>query len=359
MQLWTALLSFKRHILLGVEKSMKNHDLVRALNLESDIAVSIYAPTHRTSPENLADRIVVKNLVSQALEAIEALGDKREHLPVVENLQTAFESIDWSKSLDGIGLLVSAEGFWKYDLEHSPEARVTVGAEFAIAELSRAASHSWEYYLLVLSESPTRLFIGDRTELTELKGDFPITHNGRGGTEGKPTGFGKRTSVILDEVHRQFFREISEGLTKAIAGNGGPLPLVVTGVERFLAFWDDVAPEHRPAVSIEGSYDYKSEADLIAKLWTEIEGYFQSQNGKVIENLETARGSRNYAGGHLEVLESARAGKVRVLVASETEVANPDTETAVRHTLLNGGKVSFVPSALLNGFAPIAAQLRY
>jgi stalled ribosome rescue protein Dom34 len=193
--------------------------------------------------------------------------------------------------------------------------------------------------------------------LVELKGGFPMEHTGRGGSAGMPTGFGQQTSVIVDEVHRQFFRKISEGLNKVQAEN--PLPIIATGVERFLAFWGEVAPEHTPAVSIEGSYDFMSEAELSTKLWPQIETYFRAENHKIIESLDVARGNNTYAGGFDEVIEVAQAGRIRFLVISDDETANPKTELAIRLAIGSGAEVFFVPAEELEGYSSIAADLRF
>jgi hypothetical protein len=336
---------------------MKISDLQAALNLSAPVAVSIYAPTHKMAPENQGDRIVVKNLVSIALEEIEKLGPKRDFEDLINNVNSAFESVDWNHSTDGLGLLISNQGFWKYNLSHQPAEQVTVSDTFSIAELAKTVNKSWEYYLLVLSESPTRLFQGDRESLVELKGDFPMEHTGRGGASGIPTAFGQQTSVILDEVHRQFFRKISDGLTKVQAAN--TLPIIATGVDRFLSFWSEVAPEHSPAATIEGSYDFMSEAELSNKVWPQVESYFRSQNKQIVENLNIARGNNTYAGGFEEVLEVATAGRVRVLVVSDNETSNMQTEQIIRATMAAGGEVYFVPADELVGFASIAADMRF
>lgn len=336
---------------------MKKTDLVAALNLKADVAVSIYAPTHKMAPENQGDRIVVKNLMTQALEIISTLGPARDYEKLVQNVNAAFDSVDWNHSTEGVALLASEQGFHKFDLSHQPLEQVTVSDTFSIAELAKTVNKSWEYYLLVLSESPTRLFRGDREQLTEIKGGFPFEHTGRGGASGLPTAFGQQTSVIVDEEHRKFFRKISDELTKNQSLE--ELPLVATGVERFLAFWSEVAPEHSPAVGIEGSYDFMSEAELINKTWPIIQDYFRAQNKLVVEKLNIARGNKTYAGGFEEVAEVAAAGRVAQLVVSDDETANPITELAVRQVLSHGGEVSFVPAEYLEGYSSIAADLRY
>jgi len=340
----------------GVEK-MNKSDLLQAMNLKADVAVSIYAPTHRRSPENQGDKIVVKNLITQALEKIEALGPKRDYENLIAHLHASFESIDWANTMDGLALLVSAEGYWKYDLNHQPILQASVSNSFSISELARTANKSFEYHLLVLSESPTKLFRGDRETLTEIHEDFPIEHLGRGGEQGLPTDFGQRTSVVEDEEHRKFFRSVAEALSKTQAKE--TLPLIATGVERFLAFWKDVAPNQKPAVAIEGSYDFMSEGQLSQKVWPSIQQHFRNQNELVVKNLDLAKSEGTYVGGIQEVLELAEAGRVAQLVIAEEQTNEPRVELAVRATLTNGGLVSFVPAEHLASFATVAAELRF
>jgi hypothetical protein len=332
-------------------------DLTKLANKTARTAVSIYAPTHKTSPENENDRIVVKNIVARALTEIEKLGAKRDFSEVIENLNAAFESIDWNYSSEGLAILASEEGFWTYNLNHSPSEQVTISEQFVITEIAKTLNKSWDYYLLVLSESPTKLFKGSRQDLTEIKGGFPLSHGGRGGSSAIPTAFGQQTSVILDEEHRKFFRKISEELTKVTSDN--PLPIILTGVDRFISFWAEVAPEHAPAAQIQGSYDFMSDSELMEVVWPEIQNYFRAANLQVIARLEIALGNKTYAGGFEEVIEMAQLGRVAYLVVSDDETANPLTETAVRLTLQSGGEVSFVPAADLTKFAEISADLRF
>jgi hypothetical protein len=332
-------------------------DLSKLANQTAQTAVSIYAPTHKTSPENENDRIVVKNIVGEALTEIEKLGAKRDFSEVIENLNAAFESIDWNYSSEGLAILASEEGFWTYNLNHSPSEQMAISDQFVITEIAKSLNKSWDYYLLVLSESPTRLFKGSRQDLTEIKGGFPLSHGGRGGSSAIPTAFGQQTSVILDEEHRKFFRKVSEELSKVTTVE--PLPIIVTGVDRFISFWAEIAPEHAPVAQIQGSYDFMSDSELITVAWPEIQNYFRAENIKVTERLDIAFGNKTYAGGFDEVIEMAQLGRVAHLVVSDEVTSNPLTETAVRLTLQSGGDVSFVPAADLTKFAEICADLRF
>jgi hypothetical protein len=336
---------------------MNKSDLAKVLALGGEVAISMYVPTHRRAPENQADPILVKNLVSQAEAKVLELGDKRQMGAVLENLESAMTAVNFAHTTDGLALLVSERGFLVFHLHHTPNEQLSVGTEFSVAELAKTVSKSWEYHLLVLSESPTRLFRGERDSLTEIKRGFPIEHEGRGGSQGLPTGFGKRTSVVEDEEHRKFFRQVSDALSKVEAEE--KLPLVVTGVTRFQSFWADVAPSQSAYLIIDGSYDFMSEAELIDKCWPEIQAHFRAINKQVVAELDDAKSQKLYVGGFAEVLEKAAAGRIATLVISDDESANAEADAAVRQTLASSGDVVFVPAAELTGFAPIAARLRF
>jgi hypothetical protein len=336
---------------------MEVADLGELLSLTAQTAVSIYAPTNKTYPDNQSDRIVVKNRVVEALAEIQKSGPKRDFDKVVENLNAAYDSIDWNLSTEGIAIFASEQGYWKHTLNHSPYEQIVISDKFMISEIVKSASNSWEYYLLVLSESPTKLFKGNREELKEIKGEFPLFHTGRGGSTAAPTAFGKQTAVILDEEHRKFFRKVSDELTRVKLGDS--LPVIVTGVDRFLSFWSEVAPKEFSSSQIRGSYDFMSDSELIKLAWPEVQKVFQAKNLEVLKRLEIATGNNTYAGGFDEVIEMAQLGRVAELVISNEEITNPLSEIAIRLTLEGGGDVTFIPAVELADFAGISADLRF
>lgn len=336
---------------------MTRSDLDQVIEISAATAVTIYAPTHRRTPENQADPIVVKNLIAQAEGELLESGNRRELRSVLDNLQLAFDSIDFAGTSEGLALFVSELGFQKFHLNHSPEQKVSLSTNFAVAELAKSMGKSFDYHLLVLSESPTKIFRGQRDSLTEIRGEFPIEHTGRGGAQGLPTDYGQQTSVIEDEEHRKFFRKVLDGLISVQKTE--QLPLVVTGVTRFLSFWSEVAPNQTPWTSIEGSYDFMSDSELAEKTWPIISEHTREVALSHVSRLEEARSSKLYAGGFAEVLEMATSGRVALLIVSDSETANPGCESAVRSTLESGGEVRFVPAESLEDFAPIAAFLRF
>jgi len=343
-------------------------------------AVSILAPTHTHDPDNRVDPLTVKNLVKSATEALHGQMSKREAAPTVANIEAAVERIDWQHTGLGVAIFASPEHSLLYDLPLSPAATATVDERFAVRELVRVLNRSWRYRVLVLSEQPSRLYEGMREHLVEVRGGFPISHDGPGGATNTPGGFGISSSAMRDEFHRQFFRTIAESLAKHDLQD--PLPLFVVGVDRYAAFWAEAAPEFAPVGVVHGSFDYMTATEISGRVWPTVEEYFTGVRRTTVERLDQARGQKRFAGGYDEVYRAARERRVDMLVAPEdatvmarlggvhVEIVENDTDSTapvegdlvdviVREVLTQGGTVVFLEADLLEPFGSIGAVLRY
>ena len=77
--------------------------------------------------------------------------------------------------------------------------------------------------------------------------------------------------MTVDLRHRQFLRSVDAALKPLLADD--PLPLGVVGVDRYLAFWDEVST-HKEFIraSLLGNYDHASIHELRMANWTPING---------------------------------------------------------------------------------------
>jgi hypothetical protein len=154
-------------------------------------AVTITLPTHRTSPENQQDPIRVKNLVEQATKRLLEEFSKREIAPLLDRLQQLVEDIDYRYTLNGLALFVNRDFSRAVQLPFSLRENVNVGETFLTRDLVFAMNRTPRYWTLVLSEKPTRLFEGTRDTFIEIQeGGFPVKHEGPGGEQSLPGGYG-------------------------------------------------------------------------------------------------------------------------------------------------------------------------
>jgi hypothetical protein len=292
------------------EEYLMNRSNVRLLqSIRGYPAVSILLPTHRTSPDNLQDPIRVKNLVQQATERLLAEFSKREIEPLLARLEALAARIDYRNTLDGLALFVNRDLAREFYLPFAVKERVIVGETFATRDLVLALNRSPRYWVLVLSEKPTRLYEGLRDDLTEIaEGGFPMTHEGPGGTESLPGGFGIRKSAYRDERQRQFFRQVDAAFGQMAAAD--PLPTVLVGIDRYLAFFNEVsANKDHVVATLRGSHDKTSPAELVQLVWPLIREHMARQRRQVLEELDEAVGVQRCVAGIGEAWRAVQEGR--------------------------------------------------
>lgn len=361
---------------------MNRHDIHLLQQISNYPALTITLPTHRTAPENRQDPIRVKNLVTQATTRLLEEFGKREMEALVVRLEELAANIDYRYTLDGLAFFVSRDLARAYQLPFTLNERIVIDATFFTRDLVFAMNRTPRYWTLVLSEQPTRLFEGTRETLVEIQtGGFPITHTGPGGEQSLPGGFGVQRSAYRDERHRQFFRQVDEALKPFLAED--PLPLAVVGVDRFLAFFDEVT-NHRQArlTTLTGSHDKTAPHELGKLVWPLVKSSLAEKRAQVFAQLDQAIGERKYVSGVGEVWRLAQEGRGRLLLVEEdfhfparvdqtgrhlTPADDPtapdvmdDAVDGIIDTVLNKqGEVVFVDNGRLADHQSIALILRY
>ncbi|MDX1944794.1 MAG: hypothetical protein SFU86_05245 [Pirellulaceae bacterium] len=342
-------------------------------------SVSILAPTHRTAPANKQDPIKVKNLVSKAVKRLESEFSKREVAPVVKNLQSLVKQIQWNYALDGLALFASRDVAASLSLPFRVKPRMQIDETFATRDLVYAYNRATPYRVLVLGHE-VRLFSGWTTVLEEHRSKpFPLSHKGRGGAAKLPGGVGINPSAIRDEDHRQFFRSVDEAL--APLHKAQPLPLVVVGVERNLAFFREVTKLGDDFVGmLAGNHEKTSPHELGKQVWPVFELGATASRTNALVRLDQAVSAHRYASGIAQVWREIVGGKVRTLLVEKdykyaTDLAEDGVTLAkytgegptalddivdesVEQVLSRGGEVFFYPPGDLGVHQKIAAVLR-
>lgn len=345
-------------------------------------ALSILLPTHRTSPDNKQDPIRVRRLVTEATNRLLGQFSKREVEPLLTRLEAIAGEIDYRYTLDGLAIFVNADFARKFYLPFPIKERVVVDESFATRDLVHAMNRMSRYWVLVLSEQPTRLYEGARETLVEITdGGFPMIHTGPGGETALPGGPGVRRSAIQDEYHRQFFRSVDRAFGAFAAEE--PLPLAVVGVDRYQAFFNEVSQhKHLIAATITGSHDKTSAHELSKLVWPEVKAYLTEQRNKVLDELGAAVSAQRSVSTIGEVWRLAQDGRGATLVVEEDfhfparvdasgrhlepvddphspDVMDDAVDDLIETVLQKGGRVVFVDNGALDVHQRIALILRY
>lgn len=343
--------------------------------------LTITLPTHRTSPENQQDSLRLKNLVKEATNRLVSEFGKREVEALLKRLDYLTGTIDFRFTLDGLALFVNQDFARAFRLPFQIKEKVVIGETFFTRDLVYALNHSMRYWVLVLSEKPTRLYEGFNHELTEVEeAGFPMVHEGPGGEAPLPGGFGIKKSAYRDEKHRQFFRKVDEALKPFLAAD--PLPLIVVGVDRYLAFFDEVSAHTKAVIgTVAGNHDKTSPHELGELVQPLVDQHRDARRREALDQLGRAVGERKFVSTVGEVWRMSREGRGDLLLVEEDfhypgrldesgvliRAEDPNAPNAMEdavddiiETVLNKqGRVIFVENGKLGEHQHIAMTLRF
>jgi Bacterial archaeo-eukaryotic release factor family 3 len=356
-------------------------ELKRLQNHNDYPSISLLAPTHRTASANQRDRIVVKNLVAEGLKRLHDEFKKRDVAPLVQSLNKLVDHVDWEHSLDGLALFVGRDVATAIDLPFRVKARVVIDATFATRDLVFTLNRASRYRVLVLTEKPTRLFEATTNVLTEVTTKpFPMVHKGPGGASRLPGGQGINRSAVRDESHRQFFREVDDAL--ASIQKEDHLPEVVVGVDRYLAFYQEITKDPDAIVGlVAGSHDNPSPSALGKLVWPVFKAGSTLKRTRALVRLKEAVSVNRHASGIDQVWRAAQEKRCQTLLV-ETGFEYPAdldpqgdrllaysgrgsaalddaVDEVIEKILADGGEVFFYEPGVLDLHQRIAAVLRY
>jgi len=361
---------------------MNRHELQQLQQIRDYPSLTITLPTHRMAPANKQDPIRLGNLVTEVKNRLLTEFSKREVKKLTDNLDKLVSQIDYNNTLDGLALLVNENFAHAYYLPFNLKDRVVIDETFATRDLVFALNRTPRYWVLALSEKPTRLYEGTKSTLVEIDEEgFPLKHEGPGGELPLPGGFGKKKSAHRDERHRQFFRNIDSAFKPFF--DDDPLPLAVVGVDRYLAFFNEVS-QHKDEVvaTVTGSHDSTPIHKLGKLVWPHVKESLAQRRRKVLDELEQAMGKRLVVSSPDEVWRLAQEGRGRLLLVEEDfhyparmdetglriePAENPDepdvmddaVDEIVETVLAKQGKVLFMDNGRLADHQRIALILRY
>ncbi len=344
-------------------------------------SVSLLAPTSRTAPANQKDRIVVKNLLTKGLERLHGEFSKREVAALVQNLNKLVDKVDWEHALDGLALFASKDSATAIQLPFKVRPRVVIDETFATRDLVYTLNRAPRYRVLVLSEKPTRLFEALTNVLTEdTQKPFPMVHKGPGGATRLPGGQGINRSAVRDESHREFFRKVDVAL--AAIQKEDPLPVVVVGVDRYLAFFHEVTKDPDAIVGlVAGSHDATSPSALGKLVWPVFKAGSTLKRTRALVRLAEAVKANRHASGIIQAWRAAFDKRCQTLlvetgfeypadVSEQGDQLLPYTgkgaaalddavDELIEKVLADGGEVFFYEPGALDIHQKIAAVLRY
>ncbi len=371
-------------------------------------SVSILLPTHRSLLQTGEDRSRLEELTRQVQEQIQRQLSARDAQPVLDNIASLVETIDFrSNRGDSLALLANRHFGKKYALPFPVKERVVIAEIFALRELVEALYRTVRYRVLILSDCGARLLIGTNNTLKEANvQEFPMEYhnveqvNQRFSSREKDGTRERRFSVVIgatplprdesadicalkDEIIRRFFLQVDRTITKMIEQDSSPLILVAT--EGNIALYKQVTHnEHRIESVLIGTYPNSYYEDLRIQCTKLVEQFELRQTAAELQEFEASIKGNRYATGIQEVWKSARQGRCKKVLVERNYfcpstmqghsgqiqlIDHPEyfsqhlisdaVDALIGEVLSENGDVCFVDDGALQKFDHVAAVLRY
>ncbi len=364
-----------------------SHDDLHGLLTErGDGYVSIYLATTPVSIEIDASRIELKNLTSEAVRELGAVGTDKDAIQAVsEMLEDLFEDAAfWSTQANSLAVFVTPMGIRTFRLPSRIGSSVHVADRFHVKPLLRATAFPNAAFLLALAQNSVRLIeiSPDLPAWPVHVDDLPTDAASAAGKAslGDRSHSGRFQGAEGQKRHlSSYARQIDAAIRPVLTGTG--LPLIVAATEPLGAIFRGICTYPLLVeTGVRGNPEEASEAQLAIAARPILDGLYTAELTALHARFEERRASGRALTDVAEVARAATFGAVDTLFADidQSMPGNIDEESGAvtfeestsasnygiideiaRRVFLNGGRVLAVRAEDVPEGAAAAALLRY
>lgn len=286
-----------------------NETLLKLKDIIAPCCVTILLETHRTTPDNEKDKIVLKNLIKEASLRLTTEYDKAISIALTEKINDIANSLNHRHNLESLIIFVNENTAEYIRLPVKVANRVVIDKTFATRDLVRALHRETSYYLLVLSRDNARLIeaLNDKV-VKEFEGVFPLVN---GFTV--PTRDGEMTITNRqNEAVSEFFNLVNKELYEVLKAE--PLPLIVCTDDPNYSDFLRVANRKEVFVAqLSGNRNNEKNHHIVEAAWPVMKDWGKEKNRQRLDELSAAISSRNFVTDINEIWAAIQKGKGRTL----------------------------------------------
>lgn len=339
--------------------------------------VSIYMPTHRTSPQNKQDPIVFKNLVKQAEKELASKYSEELWKPIIEKLnEIQSDTVNfWQHTKEGLVIFVSAEELELFYLRQEQEEIVIVGTDYHVIPLIGSYQAAVPAYLVSLSRDSIDLYTIDqysyeryetdsiKTSFYELYDDMDYRGENRvsNPSAGSPNMYhGLHTKSDMIEKDRDiYFRYLDKAFNLLVKETSSKILLAGTS-ENIAAFRKIAKGSFYLNYSINQPIQSLNDKAIKKELTKALTPTFDKEQEKVISRLNIAIRENKTTSIINEIEKMVDTGQVAELVINQLLISKGDQilDRALTKTIQMGSHVSVIGVSEEIISAPYTAILR-
>ncbi|MER6982250.1 chemotaxis protein, partial [Streptomyces carpinensis] len=233
-----------------MEHDLSPATLARLRRPRSYPAVSVLTPTHRREPDNMQDRVRLRNVVAEAKKQLESdpAVTRERRADVVRQLDQALSEVDLTYAEDGLLIFAAPGEHEVWSLGRTVPERVILSDTYLTRNLVSANAADRPFWVLSVSADRATLWSGGAGRVAENHaGGFPLTRDlGENFDAERQEQIGDAPSMFRDERTRHFLREADTAMSAVLRDH--PRPLYLTGEPAALSVLDEFGTIARGAV---------------------------------------------------------------------------------------------------------------
>lgn len=364
-------------------------------------SISMYMPTEPGDKDK--NRIMFKNSISKAKDMAKEKGFDTTNLEKsMRPFITMAEDLEFLVGQrEGLAVFINDEGAKVFRLPHKFQEAVMVDKIFHIKPLMPIITEDADFFILQLSKNQIKLYEADRFEIKEieieglpknmddaLQYDISQIHFGKipqkTGTVGQNSISTYHGHGIGDETEKEFTLRFCQVIEKYISGyiKGKNKPLIIAAVDYIQSIYKEASSfENILPKGISGNPDMMTPDELRKEGWEIIRPEFLNYINEAKKLYGNMSGSDKVSESLHEIVKASRFQRIDTLFLSmdapeilgvydeENNLVNSDNPSdekaedligmSVRQTLLNGGKIYYIPQDEMPNKNHIGAILRF
>jgi hypothetical protein len=341
--------------------------------------VTISLNTHRTKPDYIKDRIILKNLCRDAEKRVVSEYGKRPVASLLKKLATISDKIDFSLNLDSLHIFLSnktteiVKSSWPAHAD-----RIMVSDHFALRPLIYAVAKTEEYMILLLSQSGVSLFYALNDKITgEVQNDsFPFGESPHYHTDRQKLS----DPEAVDNMVREFLNKVDKAVVNV--NNQTGLDCVVISTEDNFSRLMQVADKPYIYIGFAAiNYNNVARHFITGQAWELVKKIHVGRTQEAIKEMKEAVAGGKAVTDLQEIYSSAKEGKGDLLItsydyfrpvmikaydriepvddASQAGVIDDVTSLVAWEVFSKKGRVFFAVGQDLAGLGDITLKLRY
>ena len=359
---------------------MSGKQLLQTLiRVQDELCVTISVNTHRTHPDNLNDRIKIKNFTKEAIDRLLDKHAKKDVTGLIEKLEKIEHDLDINYNLESLHIFVSdtiAEVF-KSSWETNQEG-VHVSNTFAVRPVVKEIGRQTGYLVMLLSQSGVHLFGALNGRIVEdiSNEEFPIPENQFYNTFPEKSSDAKH----LDDLLREYLNRVDKALLRYI-GEEKMVTLVFCTEDNYSKL---LQVADRPSIYygyLPIDYNNIETHQLESRAWNFMKQELVRKNDDYFKELEVAVGNGLVITDLQEIYRACQDGRGDLLIIQESFhqaakiLSDRDIEIVDNNVGLDtvddissllallvdekGGQTVYVPEIPNKELQPIALKTRY